>query len=111
MQIVSKWHNTGRNVASGSDRVERISPIVSESDRHRDRRNGKQAASVSSLQKDRMLDGHTIIAAQVIASRLSDAHFDIDADSNRIAGNISYGLGLDRKVHRMEAGSFYQDAA
>lgn len=108
MQIVSKWHRL-----PPTRRVERIEAGAQTRTAH----NSDGSAKQENLQSAHPfgfnecgLDSHTIIAAQVIATRMADVIDFAEASSNRIAGSAAYNAALARKVHQMDTGSFFQEA-
>lgn len=104
MQVVSKWHTTHRNSATGSNQVERVLRLKKQkSSRHQHR-----SAKPHQLAKAG-IDGHSLIATQIVATRLSDAYDLNFSESNHIEGARVYDAALDRKIHRMDQGSFYQE--
>lgn len=105
MQVVSKWHNIGATGYTGKSRVERIARVS----KAKPDREEQQSAKPFVVAAPRT-DAHTLISAQVVATRFSDA-FDLSFDrSNHMAGAAAYEAALDRKIHRMAQGSFYQEA-
>lgn len=105
MQIVSKWHNAGATGHTTTRRVERLSRISKAKQNRPEAHSAKPLAAASFG-----IDGHSLIAAQVVATRFADS-FDLSYEaSNSIAGAEAYNAALDRKVHRMDHGSFYQEA-
>ncbi|MEP3523894.1 MAG: hypothetical protein ABJN24_00565 [Hyphomicrobiales bacterium] len=105
MQIVSKWHNIGATQHTTTRRIERLSRASKAKTNRPEVRSQKPLAAVSFG-----IDGHSLIATQVVATRFADA-FDLSYEaSNSIAGAEAYGAALDRKIHRMDHGSFYQEA-
>ncbi|MEO1066675.1 MAG: hypothetical protein AAFW47_04775 [Pseudomonadota bacterium] len=52
-------------------------------------------------------DGHTLLAAQVIASRVPE----LAGAQGSIAATAAYKSALTRKVVRLDTGTFYEDAA
>jgi len=105
MQIVSKWHDSTGVVRNRRQRVERITQVQ----RAKSRRDEAMRAA-SGVVPGGAIVGHTLIAAQVVATRaLDDFELSFDA-SNQLAGRHAYEAALERKIHRMEQGSFYREA-
>lgn len=105
MQVVSKWHNT-RTIGQRSKG--RVEPVLRGK---QDRSNRDQTSRVKALVAAKeQFHGHSLIAAQVVATNILDT-YDITYDaSNQLAGTAAYDEALDRKIHRMNQGSFYQEA-
>lgn len=105
MQIVSKWHNTGATRHKTTRRIERLSRVSKAKQNHAEAHSEKALAGASIG-----ICGHSLIAAQVVATRFADA-FDLSYEAcDSIVGVEAYNAALDRKVHRMDHGSFYQEA-
>lgn len=111
MQIVSKGHNFR---SSGTTRPVRVEAVAGVSTTHDERKDRKSRGEKTQSFPDGSANGfdlHSIIAAQVIASRMMDVVDLSAANSDLIAGDNAYASALARKVHHMDAGSFYNDAA
>lgn len=105
MQVVSKWHNIGATGYTGKSRVERIARVSKVKPLRE-----KPQSAMPFVVAAHGTDTQTLISAQVVATRFSD-EFDLSFDhSNHIAGAAAYEAALDRKIHRMAHGSFYQEA-
>ena len=105
MQVVSKWHTIEAKRHTATGRVDRIT-LVSKARSNRDE--AQQASPLTAI--TRGIDAHSLFAAQVVATRLSDA-FDLNFEaSNHMVGTKAYDAALERKIIRMDQGSFYHEA-
>lgn len=101
MKIASKWHN------SNTTRRVKRSIAAGQSDTFTKHQTEAGSPSGFMVKGRQELDNYTVLAAQVIAGRMDNVLDFSEHAAQRLDANSAYQEALERKVHRMETGSFY----